>query len=75
MQMDYQSAQAHLVPHALQAEGALNNEVNAHNDIISCVAFNSGDESGTQIFSGSYDKTVKSWDPAVCPCGLGGWYG
>jgi len=50
---------------SMGAEGALTNEVNAHNDIISCVAFNSGDESGTQIFTASYDKTIKSWDPAT----------
>ena len=32
---------------------------NAHSDIISSVAFN---KDGTQIVSGSSDKTIKVWD-------------
>lgn len=45
--------------------GAPTTDVEAHNDVISCVAFSTHEEAGAQLFTGSYDKTVKSWDPAT----------
>mmetsp|Transcript_29952 Transcript_29952/g.50752 ORF Transcript_29952/g.50752 Transcript_29952/m.50752 type:complete len:432 (+) Transcript_29952:53-1348(+) len=46
----------------LGGEGTATSEIEAHHDVVSCVVYNASEEGGSQLFSGSYDKTIKSWD-------------